>query len=296
MKCLLSCNLLLVLILFFFSACNGSVGKKQLKVERDSLMELNNHQRQVLDEMTSVIVEISNILDTINMQERILFSSHDVEGRQYTRMQVIENLKTFENILNEKRLRIHYLDSLMNKNNERIKKLSSLVKYLNSELNKKDSIIRILRAEVQSKNFNIRTLNEQITSINSDMETLSDSLSTVSGKTSEMQGVIDKQAEELYTVYYAIGTRKELSAKGILVGASRFKKGRINSSAISEATKADSRQLLFLEIKGDKPNILTNMPAESYRLTEVSDEVYKLDILDVKKFWGVNKLLVIQVK
>lgn len=296
MKNLMKLILSLIVASMSFSACGGSAEKKQLLAERDSLVDLNKHQRQVLDEMTTAIVEISNILDTINMQEKILFSSHDVEGRRYTPRQVIDNLRTFENILKEKRLRIHYLDSLMNKSNERIRQLSSLVKYLNKELDKKDSIIKVLRADVQSKNYNIRSLNEQITSISSDMEVLSDSLSTVSGKSSEMQGVIEKQAEELYTVYYVIGTKKELTAKGILVGGNLLKKGKINSAAISEANKADARQLSYLDIKGNKPNILTNMPAGSYTLVKVSDDNYRLNITDAKLFWSVNKLLVIQVK
>lgn len=283
--------------LVVFSACNGNATlKEQWEAEKDSLMDINNHQRQVLDEMTSAIVEISNILDTINIQERILFSSHDIEGRRYTRRQVVENLKTFEGILKEKRMRIHYLDSLMNKNDERIRQLSSLVNYLNSELDKKDSIIKVLKADVRNKNFNIKNLNEKITSINEDMAELTDSLNSVNEKSSGMENVIKKQEEELYATYYIIGTKKELTSKGVLINGGFLKKSKIDFSATSVATKTDSRNISFLEIYGEKPEILTEVPSNSYRIIKLSNNYHKLEILDKKRFWSINRFLVIQVK
>lgn len=296
MKVIIKINIIALAILFAFSACNGNALKRQWEAERDSLVDINNHQRQVLDEMTYAIVEISNILDTINMQERILFSSHDIEGHRYTRKQVIENLRTFETILKEKRMRIHYLDSLMNKNDERIRQLSSLVTYLNSELDKKDSTIKSLKADLKYKNYNIQTLNEKITSISTDMEQLNDSLSSVNERTSDMENVIKKQEEELHTVYYIIGSKKELTAKGVLTGGGLFKKGRVNASSVSEAQKSDSRNLSVIMINGEKPNIITDIPSNSYRLIKLSGKSYKLEILDKKLFWSVSKLLVIQVK
>lgn len=297
MKALKNFNILVLLILTVFSACNGNSSlKKQWEAERDSLMDINDHQRHVLNEMTSSIVEISNILDTINMQERILFSRYDPEGRRYTRKQVVENLRIFENILKEKRMQIHYLDSLMNKNDERMRQLSSLVNYLNTEIDKKVSIIKILRADVQSKNLNIKTLNEKITSINADVEQLTDSLSTVTEKSSDMKNVIEKQEEELYTVYYIIGTKKELISKGVLTNGGLFKKSKVNPSALYATLKADSRNLSSIMIQGDKPNILTNVPSHSYIMTKKSGQGYELKILDKKQFWSVNKLLIVQVK
>lgn len=290
MKTLIKLCIWALLIMTTISACNGnSALKEQWKAERDSLMDINNHQRQVLDEMTSAIVEISNILDTINMQEKILFSRHDNEGRRYTRKQVVENLKIFENILREKRMRIHYLDSLMNKNDERIRQLSSLVSYLNTELDKKDSIIKVLRADVNLKNSNIKMLNETIHSINEDVVVLTDSLTLVNEN-------IKKQEEELHAVYYVIGNKKELTSKGVLTDGGFLKKSKINASAISATTKADYRDITSIEIQGEKPEVLTDIPTNSYRMIKISNKEHRIEILDKKLFWSVSKLLVIQVK
>lgn len=288
---LINCMMFLVVL----CACNGSK-TKQWTMERDSLIAINTSQRQVLDDMTSAVVEISNILDTINIQEGILFSQYDEDGRKYTRSQVVNNLKTFENILIEKRKRIDYLDSLMNKSDERMQRLSSLVNYLNKELDKKDSIIKVLKTDIQSKNYSIKTLNEKITSINANMEQLSDSLTVVADKSSEMEKIIKEQEGKLYAVYYIIGTKKELASKGVIEGGNWFKKAKVNQSAISLAQMADSRELSFVLIQGNKPNILTDMPTDSYNLVKMSDGNYKLEILDKTRFWSANKLLVIQIK
>lgn len=290
-------NLLVLLIVFVFCACNGNSAQEEKWIlERDSLMNINNHQRQVLDEMTSAIVEISNILDTINRQERILVSSYDIEGRRYTRKQIVENLKTFENILKEKRMRIHFLDSLMNKNDERIRHLSSLVSYLNSELDKKDSVIQELREDVKRRNYSIISLNSELSSKKEDIELLSDSISVINKKSSGMEETIKRQEEELYAVYYIVGTKKELLSKNVISGGSLFKKSRINPSAISVSIKADARNLSFIDIYGEKPVVLSDVPVKLYRIVTVSTNYHKLEILDKKEFWNVCKLLVIQVK
>ena len=295
MRLNLNLGIALLLIAIALSSCGGGAAKK-LEMERDSLRTINESQRQVLDEMTTAIAEISGILDTINQQERILFATHDVEGKRYTRSQVVENLRMFEDLLNDKRKQIHYLDSMMSKSDQRIRQLSSLVNYLNSELSKKDSIIKVLRADVQSKNFNIKNLNERITSISSDVNQLTDSLLTVNKKSENMAGIIKQQEEELYTVYYIIGTKKELNAKGVLSKGKLFKKGEINMDAVHAAEKSDSRELTTITIHGNKPKVLNNIPDDSYSLTEVSSEVYELKIRDVKQFWSGGKLLVIQIR
>lgn len=288
------------LVYLFFCAIILSVtlyscGKKNEKwqKERDSLVTLNESQKQVLDELTTAIAEIANILDTINTQERILFSPYNAEGQRYTRSQVVENLKIFEDILYEKRKYIHYLDSLMDKNDQRIKHLSSLVNYLNIELSKKDSVIKTLRADIQSKDFNIQSLNKKINKITTDVELLSDSLIQISEKSS---AIIEQHETELYSVYYIIGTKKDLLSYGVLQDKGLLKKDKINFTATSKAIKADSRELSTITISGKRPKILNDIPMECYVISQISDLKYKLEIIDKKAFWSAGKMLVVQVK
>ena len=248
------------------TACGGSV-KEKLLAERDSLLNVNDEQRKSLDEITSTIVEVSNILDTINMQERILFSPYGIEGRKNTRQQFVENIRIFENVLQENRMRINQIDSMLNKKDQRINKLSYLVNYLYAELDKKDSVIKKLKADVKYKNMNIRLLKDEILTINENMSQLEDSLTK---KSSEMEGAFEKQTKEFHTVFYVIDTKKNLINKGVLSGRKLFKKSKINYTALEVAQKEDKRKLKVIEIHGSKPDILSNMPASSYRLVKCS--------------------------
>lgn len=286
-------SLLLGAALMTLGAChNQSAEEKLLISERDSLRSLNEHQQLVLNDMTFTIVEISNILDTINIQERILFSQYDEEGRRFTRHQLIEKIKNFESFLQEKKERIHYLDSLVNKSDDHIKKLSTLISYMNVEINKKDSIIQNLRSIIESKNYNINTLNRQLAEARSGMDLLSDSLSNLSKETQEL----DKQVSRFNTAFYVIGTKKELSDQGILVGGGLLRKGKINYSAFTDSHKFDVRSLDYIDITGNDPKIMTPVMKDSYKLERLSKGKYKLHILDKESFWKTSKYLVIQVK
>ena len=275
-----------------FTACGGAENEKII-AERDSLLNVNAHQRKTLDEITSTIVEVSNILDTINVQERILFSPYDIEGRRYTRKQFVENIRIFENVLHENRIRINQLDSMLNKKDQRINKLSYMVRYLYTELDKKDSIIKKLKADVRYKNVNIKMLKNEILSINENMTQLEDSLSK---KSSDLEVVIEKQEQEIHTVYYIVDTKKNLIEKGVLSPRKLFKKSTVNYTSLDTAHKDDRRKLKRIEINGSKPTVLSNMPETSYKMVKCSDERYKLEILDMEQFWSMSKLLVVQIK
>ena len=55
----------LICLLISLSACKErGRTESQLLAERDSLMNLNDQQRKVLDDMTLAVVEFTNILDT----------------------------------------------------------------------------------------------------------------------------------------------------------------------------------------------------------------------------------------
>lgn len=285
-------SLLLALSLVALGAChNQSAEEKHLISERDSLRLLNEHQQVVLNDMTFTIVEISNILDTINMQERILFSQYDEEGRRFTQHQLIKRIESFESFLQEKKERIHYLDSLVKKSDDRIKKLGTLISYMNSEINKKDSIIQNLKSVIESKNYNINTLNRQLVEAQSGMSLLSDSLSNLNKETQEL----DKQVTHFNTAFYVVGTKKELSNQGILVGG-LFRKNKINYSAFTDSHKHDIRKLDYIDIFGNDPKILTPVVKGSYKIETLSKGHHKLHILDKKTFWNASKYLVVQVK
>ena len=279
-----------------YSCSSGS--KTNWKSERDSIMNVNLQQREILDEMTSTVVQIASGLDSIAKQEQILTSRFDEEGRALSRKKMIENLKTFEDILVQKREEIQKLDSLLSHKDKDMQKLSALVRYLNEELDKKDEIIRILRIELESKNTSIRRLSGQLSSLNSNLEELSDSISDLKEESDSQKERIDSQAKALNVVYYVIGSKKELISKGILKSGGFLSKTSINYATLDKSVfnQADLRILNSIDVLGNSPKVLSSMPGDSYSIVSKNNNNNTLHILDAEKFWSVSKYLIIQVK
>lgn len=279
-----------------YSCSSGS--KTNWKDERDSILRVNLQQRQVLDEMTSTVVQIASGLDSITRQEKILTSRFDAEGRALSRKKMVENLKIFEDILIQKRVEIKRLDSLLTHKNSNMQKLYSLVAYLNEVLDKKNETIQILRSELHIKNVSIRRLSGQLSSLNSDLEELSDSISDLKEESHSQRQKIDNQEKALSLVYYVIGSRKNLSEKGILKSGGFLSKASINYSTLDKSVfnKDDLRTLKSIDIYGSSPKVLSSMPMDSYSIVSKDKHNSALYILDSQKFWSVSKYLIIQVK
>lgn len=278
-------------------SCNSGY-KTNWKDERDSILKVNLEQRQVLDDMTSTVVQIAAGLDSITRQEQILTSRFDAEGRALSRKKMIENLKIFEDILHKKRLEIKRLDSLLTHKNSDMQKLYSLVAYLNEVIDKKDETIQMLRSELHIKNASIRKLSGQLSSLNSNLEELSDSISGLKEESDLQKQRIDDQEKVFNIVYYVIGSKKDLSKKGILKSKGLLGKTSINYSALDKSVfkQDDLRKLKNIDILGSSPKVLSNMPANSYSIISKDKNNSTLHILDAEKFWSVSKYLVIQVK
>jgi hypothetical protein len=104
----------------------------------------------------------------------------------------------------------------------------------------------------------------------------------------------------LHTVYYAVGTAKELKKKNVItkeggiigVGSTTELKQNFNTSYF---TKSDQTQLSVLPLYSRFEKIVTNHPTTSYRVTN-NQKSDSLIITDAKAFWSQSKYLVVIVK
>ena len=124
--------------------------------------------------------------------------------------------------------------------------------------------------------------------------TLNDTISMLQEKTE----TFSEQEKKINEVYYTIGTKKDLIARGLLSSRGLFAKKRIDYSSLDTSmfVKADMRFLKQLIIVGKEPQILTNVVSTSYTRTENGRDSYILKIIDSISFWSVSKYLIIQIK
>ena len=275
------------------SSCGGSNDQaSSVEKERDSLLTVNSQQQMILDNMTSTMAEISMSLDSIAIQERMIIRGVDEFGNPINRKNLKSKLSSLSEIIKKQREKMASMEATMKADKTAMGQLKSIIAYLNASLEQKDLEIQKLRSDIDNKNFNITQLRTHVTS-------LKDTVVSVLNENAEQKVQIAKQDTSIHEVYYIVGTKNQLINAGIVSKTGTiFKKTKVNFSSIDKnvLTKADRRNLKYININGKSPKILSEAPKDSYRLDK-SGNSSVLTINDSEKFWSANnKILVIQVK
>ena len=102
--------------------------------------------------------------------------------------------------------------------------------------------------------------------------------------------------DELNTCYYAIGSKKELQDNNIIkTGFLRKTKIMQGDYEMSYFTAVDKRNLTQLPLHSKKAKVMTNQPADSYRIQDGNGGMKVLVITNPTKFWNASNFLVIQI-
>lgn len=260
--------------------------------ERDSIMQENQTKTQQLDELNGVLATIATGLDSIAIQENILFTNKGRDGVMLNRQQIAENLKGMADILARQRAKIKMLqDSLANKNtSEGVERLQKVVKFLNQQLAEKDQVIQSLRADLNNSKKDITQLRVSL----SDMKTR---VTNAEKKTQVLTTVLSKQDEVINECYVKIGTKKQLLAAGLLKGGFLQKK-KVSYEDVdkSKFNAVDIRKFREITLKSSNPKILTPQPSNrSFHFEENGDGTCALVITNPTLFWSVSNFLIIQL-
>lgn len=236
-----------------------------------------------VEEMSSLINSVSLCLDSIQVQEDMIFNNP--EGTT-DKQQMLAQLRAFKDLLARKQQQIADLTAKSEAQNKKSKKtissLNKMVDYLNAQLAEKSARIEELEKLVETKDVKINEL-----SLN---------LSTV---TTEKEGLKEQNAQqdkELNTRYYVAASKKELSEKGLLKGGF-LKKKKVNNAALDKGLfkSVDMRHFKTLKLDSKKAKVVSGNPEGSYTIEQNADGTSTLTIVDPAKFWNASPYLVIQL-
>ena len=290
-----------ILVLWAFVsilACkNERVDMAGYMKERDSLIIENQANKEELSELNSIISTVSAGLDSIAIQEGILYSGKTRDGVALNRNQIIANINSMAEILKRQREKIQSLqDSLAmrsanpNKSSQSIEKLQNVIAFLNKQLAEKDNEIQSLRRDVNSKNKDINQLRTSL----SDMRNRAEK---AENRTQVVTQALAKQDEIINECYIKIGTKKQLVASGLLKGGFLQKK-KVNYEDVdkSKFNAVDIRKFREVTLKSNNPKILTPQPSNnSFHFEENGDGTCTLVITNPTQFWSVSNFLIIQL-
>ncbi len=283
----------LVVIMVITISCNGP-SKTDLQKDKETLLIENAEKDKQMNDLVNTLLTLDSNLNQIREKESLIEmnmsspenNSQDVQERINNDIQSIYELM----IANKKQ--IAELEQSLNGTNAKNDKLNRLVLNLNKQLKEKSNEILALNEQLSEKNL-------QITTLNFTVEGMSEVIDSIRTANQTKQSKLDSTTTELYTAYYAFGTKKELkehnviSSEGLpLIGKQKVLNENFNEDYF---TKIDFREIETIPLFRPKYKILTTHPEGSYEVIDGEEETKTIKILDKDRFWSISKFLVVQV-
>lgn len=282
----------LLMLMLVFSCKNEKVDMQQFVAERDSILQDNRSKTQQLDELNGVLSTIAIGLDSIAVQENILFNGSGRDGVRLDKHEIAARLNGMADILARQRAKIQVLqDSLANrKTSQSVEHLQRVVEFLNQQLAEKDQVIKSLRADLNNSK-------KDLTQLRASLSDMKNRAVKAENKTQVLTTALSKQDEVINECYVRIGTKKQLSAAGLLKGGFLQKK-KVNYEDVdkSKFNAVDIRKFREITLKSNNPKILTPQPSNrSFHFEESGDGSCTLVITNPTLFWSVSNFLIIQL-
>lgn len=258
--------------------CQDGPKREQLVSQNDSLQAVIASRDAALEEMLYTINRVEEGFRAINKaQGRI---NLDAIGSESSRSETIENDFAYINeTLRRNKEEIDNLRAQLGKNQGAYKQLKSMLDNLQAQFESKSAELEAMQAELSKRDIRIAQLDETVEQL------------TQTNEKSEQ--TIEIQDAELNTVWYAIGTKRELKQENILKSGDVL---RATNANLGYFTKADLRELSTINTYARHAKLLTTHPEGSYTLERDANKQYVLTITDAIAFWSVSKYLVIQVR
>lgn len=274
----------------FFTSCGGDSGKvKEMQAKLDSLESINSGNT---DNINGYIAEMNTIydrLDEIKRNEGVISdNSAENEGdlTDDKRDKIQESINIIAQLMEENKSKIASLNKKLKNSGKENKQLEELIANLNKQIEEKDKEISALKEQLATLNIQV----QEMTAKNDSLQNVND----------QNQTTISNQDQELNTVYYCMGTFKELTNNKVLDKGGVFsaKSGSKLSADVNMDyfTKTDKRKVNEIPLGAKKVTLKTSHPSGSYTLVKEGNKVTKLTINDQTKFWSNSKYCVLMLE
>lgn len=272
------------------ASCSGN-DKQKLAEDSARIAELSAEYAEASSFNDSLMLLMGDIytgLDSINMQEGLLYNMGNGEGTD-RRAEVRQNLANIKARLAANKQLLEQMEAKLKSSGNENGVLSKTITTLKDRISQQDSRIAQLESDLATAKVQIDTLTNKVSAAEEQAR-----IEAAAKEAAEAATVAVENAAN--TVYYAIGTNKELKKNGLLekkfLGQTKVLKGEFNESYF---TKADKRNLSTIPTGSKKVKIWTNMPENSYTIVENADETKTIQINNAQVFWSMTPFLVIQV-
>ena len=189
--------------------------------------------------------------------------------------------------------------------NSRIKDLEEKLKQSDVHVAGLEKLIKGLRKTVAEKEAEIVALTARVGELQTQVTGLQTEVATGQETIRQKEAVIQQQTasmedsrQRLGTVYYVVGTKKELSraglieSKGGLLGLGRTVRPTGKTEG-GQFTALDTDRATIIPIEAKKAKVVSTQPAASYALEAVGEQM-ELRILDRETFRAVKYVIIMK--
>lgn len=231
------------------------------------------------------INEIAQIQDSLNA---IVLGEESVQGLRGTRQAEVE---LPESVHDQVLTRIAMLKGAIERTKERVSELDARLKRNGVKIGGLERMIASLKTTLDEKETRITELNTQVDTLQTQVSGL-----TVAVEDKDQQ--LTQKQQELATVFYTMGSKKELIRSGVVVsegGVLGMGKTLKPSSNVNQAvlTPLDTDEEQIIRIPAEKARVLSAQPVTSYVIQPVGEKMVELRIVDPKEFRKVKQVVIL---
>lgn len=262
---------------------------QRLQAQNDSLRSVATTGGVKIDEYFAAFNSIQENLNQIKEKEQIITLKTKSGGEldETSADQINDDILAIYELMHKNKQTIKDLNNKLQSAGLKNKEMAKTIQLLTEQINSKDTEISTLKEQLARLNFDVAQLNQEVASLDSTLQ----EEQRLSEQKSE---IISTQDAALNTVYYVVGTKKELVNHNVVTKEGLFKGLKIDASLDKDYfTKTDLRTCNSITINTKNAQILSSHPTGSYKLIQNGKIVERIEITDPAKFWDSSKILVI---
>jgi peptidoglycan hydrolase CwlO-like protein len=185
--------------------------------------------------------------------------------------------------------RIKELEAQLQKSGVQVAGLEKMIKNLRATVAEKEALIAQLTTRVGE-------LQTQVTGLTAEVQQGQETIQTHLATIEAQNEAIETKRREVATVFYTIGSKKELTTDGVIVATGGFLgigKTLRPSGQIDETRfmALDTDRETLIVVPAAKARVLSAQPPASYELQQVGGQV-ELHILDPQAFRNVKRVII----
>lgn len=257
-----------------------------MKRERDSLMAQYDSKDSVINGYMSDISEIQQSIEGLAQQEELLSrTASNPEATPDTKARILNDVEAIRQLIDQNKKKLSDLQARIRKDKVKMVQFEKMIASLNTQLAEKDSSINVLNEKVMALNGTITNMQGEIDTLKNDN----------AAKLAE----INDKTTKLHTVYYTVGTYKELRDKKVITKEGGFlgigkQKAVLPNFNREVFTQVDLTSTKTISINKKGAKLLSTHPSSSYKLQQdATKNVTAIDITDPDSFWKASKYLVV---